>query len=243
MRIQVLVIFLLAGFSNHTNAQPSTDDSARLALLKSKATAIYLDQRANEIPLYNGRLHVAYPAAIGGFAYFMVPDWEKGQVMVDGVLYTDIDMKYDLVADELVVAQKGEYTMYVALGSERVNAFSFMGYEFVSSQKELTGLGLPDAFYRVLEGPRITAFLQYSKWIEERLDGQQLLRNFTPAYRFYIWKDRKLQMVKNKKELLELLKDKRKEVNKFMKSRSLKFRKEPERTVTEVVDYYNKLGA
>ena len=59
---------------------------------------------------------------------------------------------------------------------------------------------------------------------------------------FYIMKDGILYTVRNEKDVMNLVKDKKNEVRSRLKGSGLKYRKTPGAFLTTVISYYNQLS-
>lgn len=100
----------------------------------------------------------------------------------------------------------------------------------------------PKSFYEILSDDKIK-LLRFVKAniFEERTYGSPPKKRFVTAEYFYFFKPdgQMLKAKKDKKTLLDLLSDKRAEVEKFMDGNKLKIREWTE--VTQVLEYYNGL--
>jgi len=58
---------------------------------------------------------------------------------------------------------------------------------------------------------------------------------------YYIKKEGVYRTIRNKSSLLSVLKNKKKEVQQYLKTNDIKFKKEPERAMIMAVRYYDQL--
>jgi hypothetical protein len=122
-------IFLFTVYN--LNAQQYAADSTSAKAGTDYAKQLYFAQRGEELAIYKGVHHVGYLASIEGHAYFQSPDWQKGSVLYDNILYENIIMKYDLYKDQLLVTPQEQGRMFIGLFSPRVAKFSFSGLNFI----------------------------------------------------------------------------------------------------------------
>ncbi|MBI1343075.1 MAG: hypothetical protein GC171_09090 [Terrimonas sp.] len=202
---------------------------------------IYFSQRGNELPLYNGKQHFAYPSSIEGSPYFNSFDWMYGDIVYEHVGYKHILMRYDLVKDELIIVREGDDQVYIALNTDRVSSFLLAGIPFVQAA-DMPSAHLPEGFFQVLVRGNLTVLVKNKCDIEEHIDGSVLSRSFLTTRKFYGIKKGVAVPVKNKNDLLGLTDNHKKEIQRFIRDNQLNFRKDPERTIAAVVNFYNQSG-
>lgn len=205
------------------------------------AKNIYYRQRGNEAAIYNGALHYAYFSSIEGIAYFYSADWQKGSVVYEGTRYQNILMKYDLVKDQLVVAQSESGGLPISLNSFRVSEFSFLNYQFIRVENENPGQELNSGFYRLLNAGRVTALARTEKTISERIVDNKVVQKFETKTRYYISRGDQYYKIKNKNDLFRILGDHKIELHEFLRENKLNYRKNPEKTLAASVKFYNHL--
>ncbi|HEX6171842.1 MAG TPA: hypothetical protein VFZ33_19300 [Chitinophagaceae bacterium] len=239
MRKNVLTAFWVL-LTQYLPAQQYYNDSAMVSGAVEFAKLYYKQKRANQSSIYNGLLHHSYPSYIEGNAYFLIDSFHTGAVVYENILYKDILMKYDVVADQLVVVANEQISMPITLFSPRVKEFSFSGLKFFyEDDTNNISTSLPEGFYQELVSGRATAICKTTKIILESIKDVNVHYEFEQQKRYYILKDSHSYLIKNKKDLLSILKDQKKEVQEFMRTKKLKFRKNKERTIVAVTEFYN----
>jgi hypothetical protein len=204
------------------------------------AKQLYFAQRTEELPIYNGVLHIGYSPSIEGHAYFESPGWQKGSVIYNNVLYENVIMKYDLVNDQLIVTPKEQGGMFIGLLSPRISQFSFSTFTFIYINKTKQNTFSSPGFYQQLVLGKLTVLAKRSKVINEKIEGVTLLRKFKERVKYYLLKDNEVHAVKHKKDILNVVKDRRKEVQKFLSKNKLNYRKDPEKTLVALAEFYNQ---
>jgi len=239
---RVLLFGLLSIGSNFLQSQPSYTDSlaGSHTVTTDFAKNIYLLQRGNEAALYNGILHYGYSADIVGVAYYKSEEWHRGEVTYEGILYKSVLMKYDLVKDQLIVISNDTSGVSIGLFSPRVNHFAFSGSTFIRLDNNNDGI-MQSGFYRQLSVGNVKALARVKKTISEKIIYNKVVREFEEDTKHYVFKAGKYFFIHNKNDLLNVLKDHKKEVQGFMKKNKFNYRKKPEETIVSVVDFYNHL--
>ena len=240
---QMPKLFLFACFfasSINLNAQASKTTPIYDSTALKNIRAFYNSERGVESAIYNGRLHYPYPSAIEGTAYFHSADWQIGNVIYDFIFYENISMKYDLVADQLIVTSNETTGASIALFSPRIKEFSFSGFRFVYLDEKKNRSDLPAGFYQLLVEGRINALSKTTRLISEKIEAGQMIGRFEEKRNYYILKDGQYHNIKTKTDLLNTLREHTKEVQNVLKTMKLNYRKKPLETLIAAAEFYNR---
>jgi hypothetical protein len=219
-------------------AQQLNNDSLSAIKAANYIKHIYNTQREDDLPVFNGTQHYPYSSLINGVAYFQSDSWQKGAVIYEDVLYHDILMKYDLVADKIIIAPlRGG--IFISLFGQRVKEFSFSGLKFIRIDKT-DKTSPPSGFYEVLVEGKTTLLIKTTKTISERIIDNALYSKFEQKVKYYILKNNQYYPVNNKKSLLDILKEKRKAVLDFITQKGLNYRRDTKNTIHAAVEFYNQ---
>jgi hypothetical protein len=221
--------------------QNTVIDSSLTSDVATYARQVFDSRRGNELPLFNGIRHQLYSPSVEGLPYFQSLNWYTGSVVYDDILYQNIIMRFDQVKDELVVAQGKMSAIYISLFSPRVKEFSFEGMSFIRLNDTTRQSSLQSGFYQQLVKGKATALFRNAKSIDEKIEGTTLLHVVRDHTRYYIMKDDKYYWIRSTSDLLDALKDHRREVQQFISESRLKFRREPNQTIIAATEFYNKL--
>jgi hypothetical protein len=187
--------------------------------------------------LYNGIEHTGYPDFYQGTAYFGTSGWLKGDVFYDGVLYRGVNLKFDLVKDELIIQHYDSVHAITAFGP-RVGYFTLGDKKFIYLH---TDAGAPSGFYEELQTGRAGLIARKTKIISENVTSSGVIKSFEATNSYYLIREDYYYPLRNEASLFELLPDKKKELKQRLKEKGLKYRKAPEATLTEMIAYYNLL--
>lgn len=200
-------------------------------------TAIYNKQRGTALPIFNGRQFIGYSHLIEGFPYYLSSDYQQGSVKYEGVWYHNLSLMYDAYMDQVILKSPNGFP-FIAL-SERLQEFNFAGQHFVRVDEEVNGKVKPGFYHRMTSG-NASLLVKRTKKLEERIDGSEVLRKFYVSDRFYILKNNTLKEIGKQKDLFDVLKDKKQEVQNYLKNQDLKFKSNPELTIIKAVEFYNQ---
>ena len=193
--------------------------------------------------LLNGRIWHNKFQKVSGNQFFLTNTFLKGSVTLNGRKYNDLDLLYDIADDELIL--KPESYPVIIMNKEFIDSFTLHNGErtFKIINERTDTFVVHRGYINVLyEGPS-AFYVKYRKRIQPlAVDGISDL--FFQETRMYIRQDTAMVRVERKRDILNLLKDKTKEVKDFIRIQRINgFRlsvKDPD-TVIPVLKYYDSL--
>jgi hypothetical protein len=232
MRKKLLVLFSLVS-TCYSYGQQEANASA---LVINSQGNFNLSQLDPGDPLFNGKQHLGYAYTIQGIAYYKTAEWQKGSLVYRGVLYPDLFMKYDLVQDQVIVRHPNGYTM-VALFTPRVQSFSFLNADFVYLAD--TSFHVPTGIYQEVSKGSLAFYIRHVKIIDEKVGQWRVEQTLLDHNQYYIKKNGRFFPIYKQRELMNLVKQQRTEIRNYLRKQGVKFRRDPEKAIRLVVDYYN----
>ncbi|WP_158800470.1 hypothetical protein [Pedobacter sp. L105] len=240
--ISAICFFLFTIISKKSFSQTSSDSSAHQTALNG-VIKFFNASLGAQLPIYNGRHYDFYDAGTRGSAYFQETDaFSKGSVVYDHTLYTDIPMIYDVYGNKLVILLYDQNTM-CSLINDRVKSFDYLNHHFINIQSDtLTNnkAGMKSGFYDEVYSGKIETLVKRSKGIQEYF--QDIEQHFTSSKDFYIKKNNVYYNIGSLSDLLDVLKDRRQELQHYVNTNKLKFRKDPEDVIVKISSYYDHLA-
>lgn len=234
-KISVAALLLFNLLTVVIKAQSPEKDSLATAAAYASAVQQYHSFMTPEPGLYRGRQYVVYAYQIkDGHPYFDEGHTLNGSVLYDGMLYKDVPLQYDLVKELLVT--NGPVSNYkISLFNERVDSFTMGAHIFIRLKDSLTPSAPHVGFYQQLYKGRLTLLKKERKDIQHDQDFNQFIEHATS---YYLKKDGIYYSVNNKRSLLYALKDRNKELKRFMRKNGLKMGQEKESTLIKVSAWY-----
>lgn len=239
LRILCLFTILLLFSANPINAQLSSKDSSHLKLSIKNVLEFYDQNIGEQSVKFNGSQNIGYPSAvIEKNPYFETSNFTKGSILYDQVYYNNVFLLYDEAAD-LVILQDSSHR--IELITERLEAFSIADHKFQYLVKDNANASalLRTGFYQVLVENKTSLLTKETKKITEKIQGNELNYTIENSNYFYIKKAGRYFEIENKKGFFRLLKDKEKELKRYIKVQHLNYRKDKIKTLSNVVEYYN----
>lgn len=234
--IACLVVIFTTTFSNAQNLQ----DTPKVAITVDSLKSFYSAMNNSEAVLYNGKFHYGYSPLIAGIPYYESENWQTGSVIFENILYENVLMRYDLVKDQLVVQDKKNSGIGIALYTPRVKAFWYPGNTFYFFEKNHDSTSLAEGFYKEMAKGKVVLYGRFTKFVEETINGLTLERKFQNVNKFYIVKQGAYHEIRTKNNLLSVLKEHKSEIQNLWRSNGIIFKQQPQTAITLAVQLYNQ---
>jgi hypothetical protein len=232
-----LWIFPFILFLDIANAQDLTNSRTSTSI----AVDFYSKFIGEDSHLYNGSEHAPYDFRIRGDAYFESNLLTKGFIKYDEVLYPMVNMAYDIVRDEVTTNRYNE-NFRIKLVSEKIAYFSVFNHYFTRLVHDSINKSfITTGFYDVLHDGKIKFLSRRQKKIMEKVtadEGDQLW--FEENDLFIVQKEGNYYQIKDKSELFNLFKDRKKELKRYLRKSKIKFNKNPEYAILKTVEYFDQ---
>jgi len=242
---RIFITFILPCFilfsSKNIFAQNAEHDSSFYQKTLANTSAIYHKSFGSQSALYNGSKYSEYLFAFKeGQPFFYADDPVAGSVFYDGILYDSVTMLYDEIKDVLVI---NEQSVRIQLLAEKVEQFTLFNSDFIRLEKDnFPNSPVSTGFYNVLYKGKVCLLKKQIKIIREEVSTYLEVQRFVDnTDHYYIKKDDRIYQIKSSKELLNLFEDRKKEVQQFIKTNQLSFRKDPQNMLTKATAYYDSL--
>jgi hypothetical protein len=224
-------------------AQSAIGDSALRREAINHAVQQYQQFFTPVLSIYNGPQYVDYMGSLrGGQPFFLSTEFAKGSIVYDNTLYDNIQLKYDLVKNAVVINDLSG-TMDIALLNDRISSFKILDHSFVRlAQENVKSPLIATGFYEVLYKSSSTVLLKKeSKKILEDLNAiDGIKRTIDRNVDYYIERNQKYYRVNSKSAVLNLFKDKEGNIKQFIRQNKLKFNNDIESDLVTVVAYADK---
>jgi hypothetical protein len=203
------------------------------------STAIQQNSSDKQMIL-NGRIWRNQFTKASGDQFFLTNTFVKGSVFFNGKKFDNLDLLYDIAGDELIMSIISHPTIFV--NKEMVDSFDIIignrNHHIINAGTDTSGLltGYVNVLY---DGPS-TMYVKYTKKLQPlAVDGRYDL--FYQEHSMYIRKNSVILTFEGKRDLLEILEDKKEQLKEYLKTGKIKLsRKDPGSFIT-VLEYYDRL--
>jgi len=178
---------------------------------------IFADETVNQqnpsdkLILLNGRIWRNQYSKTTGDQFFLTNTFLKGSVVINGRRFGDLDLKYDILNDELIL--RIESYPIIFMNKEMVDSFTLdyesRNYHMINAGNSNSSVlrGYVNVLY---DGPS-ALYVKYAKMIQP-LGDDGLYDLFYQAHQIFLRKGTEIVPVGGRKQLLNLLGDKKKEI-------------------------------
>ena len=231
-----IVIIISFFFFFRLSAQDFLPDSAIYRISLNQTLAFNNSLAAKTSGLYTGSLYVRDYFKVKGHPFFQIDSFQKGEIFYNGILYKNTNLMYDLSHDNVIT----EYVegLGLILVSEKINYFNLAGHLFVKRNNVFSA---GEGFYDLLSGGKFEILVRRTQKLGLWAKSTEFNNVFVPENNYYIQKDGTYYRVNNKKELLDVMSDKKTDLNAFIAKNKLDFRKHFENALLETARYYEQI--
>jgi hypothetical protein len=131
-----------------------------------------------------------------------------------------------------------------SLVNQKVKSFDFLDHHFVNINADTLGVNtiIKTGFYDELYGGKSQVLVKRSANLQTTpggAGGPETYFNLTVDY--YVRKNNTYYPISSQGSLLSVFKDKKKELQQYIRSNEIKYRKEPEDAMVKIATYYDHL--
>ena len=217
-------------------AQDNQLQSHRSSRLSDSLWSIYQADRGENLAIYRGRQILSGYPGIGGSAFFPYTDWSSGSAQYEGVWYHNLELLYDIYRDEVLIRHPSGIPF--VLYNNRLQAFRIMDSEFIQLY-EARG-DMSPGIYEVLHKGKLTIYARRSVVLEEKIIDQAIDRNFINKFRYYAATGDKVKQFNKQKQLMEMVRDQRSQIQPRIRAAGVKYKHNPEAIIKIIAETYNQ---
>jgi hypothetical protein len=149
---------------------------------------------------------------------------------------------YDVFGDQLVVLLYNKFSEYTLI-KDKVSSFDLNGHHIIN----IDSLALPAnaaikaGFYDEVYKGKLQALVKRSKNNQTTSSTSTLESYFNASIDYYLKKNNVYYTVNSKGELLDVLKDRKKDIQQFIRTQQLNYRKDPVEALAKIAAYYDQI--
>lgn len=195
---------------------------------------------SDKMILLNGRIWRNQYPRVTGDQFFLGNIYFKGSVTFNGRKFDNLDLKYDIHNDELILSI--ESYPVIMMNKEMVDSFSLIAgnwtFHVINAGTDTSNVlrGYVNVLYN---GPS-TLYVKYAKMIQP-LGDEGKYDLFYQKHQAYLKKGPVIVTVEGKRKLINLLEDKKNEIRDYMKRSRIKIMKQDPYTFIPILEYYDSL--
>lgn len=228
--------FICLVVSVNISSQQWIDESKVKALNTSFYEVYNLDGH-----LINGRKYYNRYSNAPGHPFFMDDQFKQGKVIVNGILYDNILIKFDIVNQEVVLQFSYIYggNDQIVLDSENVSEFELDGKSF--RKYKLPGKG--NTFLQVVVEDKITCLYSWRKLLlSQRYSLEDPYMYSDQKSKSYLLINRQLIEYRGKKSFINIFPGElQQDIKRFLKTKNIKLNSASDNTVRQLINYCSQI--
>jgi hypothetical protein len=203
---------------------------------KQNALKIFDELYSNQLPISKGVIFRPIDSKVYAGSTYLGGGINKGRVIYNGILYSDVDLVYDLKSANLIhVKSTGEW---ISLIKSDVKMFTLGERDFINLKVREDSVA---NFYEVILSGQNQLLAEHSIKIGN-YNTKIFRRELEQKVRYLAQNKNSYYYVNSKNDVQKAFKDKKLEVSKFIKNEGLDFNNNLIESIKEVMRYYNKLS-
>lgn len=239
MFVKSFCLVIVAGlFVCKSNAQNASYDSLRYSAAAGQVIARYNAVIDGQSEVYNGVQYHLYPPAYKGSAYFQ----DRAMCMptivcYNGTWYKNVPVLYDMYTDEMVSELND--SLYT-LRADKISGIYLSGHHFVylgSAESK----NLPVGYYDQLYSGTSEVLIKRARAVQNRVTQQAVEVMYENQDVIYIKKGGKYIPVNSKGSVLDVFKDKSKQLKQYLGDNKITYKKDKEASVVKLAAYYDQI--
>lgn len=220
------------------NAQNAPYDSLRYSEAAGQVIAHYNTAIDGQSELYNGVQYHLYPPAYKGSAYFQDKTmFVPAIVRYNGTWYKEVPVLYDMYTDEMISDLKD--SLYT-LRADRISDIYLSGHHFIYL-KAAESKNLPAGYYDELYGGASVVLVKRARTVLNRVTQQGVEVIYENQDAIYIKKGDKYIAVNTKGSVLDVFKDKTKQLKQYLGDNKIAYKKDREASIVKLAGYYDQI--
>ncbi len=231
----ISVVFLFTYFPDSRGQH--TKSLAADILYKYFNTLYGLDQN-----LINGVKFYKSPEAVSGNEFFLNDKPSPGRITVNGIMYPNVFLKYDLVKQDVIL----EYNypsggkMQIIIDKEKITEFEIFNKTFKKYYFPSTG----ELFFQTLTAGDLVCLIYWQKILVPSTSSLQYVYIYSEEYRkTYLLFENKLCKFAGQRSFLKLFPEYGDEIKKFIKRHQLEIRNISDDDLVRLLEYCNGLSS
>lgn len=172
----------------------------------------------NNLDINNGTPHTNPYRTLNDSHLYLIDKYELGKITYEGQNYYEVNLKYDIYRDLLVLNPYGESeNTGINLIQNKVESFSILDKNFVKiDKKNNTVPEFTIGYYEETKiGPDFTFYIKHHKDMQKTASENGLYYTFKENNTFFIDFKNQIYAIKGKSDILKLFPEQKKQINGF----------------------------
>jgi hypothetical protein len=240
---QLLTVLISISSVSICSAQITTADTVALEKTAGAAINFYRNNITEQAEIYNGPEYRFLPRSAKGSPFFDEKiDFTNNGLKYNGNWYQNVPLLYDVYKGLLVSAHPRSNALF-SFKEQAVSDFFVYGHHFVyipaiDSAKNKLRAG----YYEQLYTGKSNVLCKFEKIRIENVSAQGVEVTFFDKETFYIINGGTIHTVNSKGSVLDVFKDKKKELNNYLKTANIDYKEDKGVAIAKIAAYYDQIS-
>lgn len=233
------LITIFGLLADKTSAQSASADTIVFSSQAGQVVNFYNSKIGDQSKIYNGAAYHWFPVAYKGSAYFQ-GTWQltPSAICYGGTWYKDVPVTYDIFTDVMVSRLRD--SLFI-LRADKVSDVNLLGHHFInlvtSESKNLAA-----GYYDQLYNGRSEVLVKRVRTVQNSVTLLTINTIYENNDVIYIKKGNKYIPVNSKGSVLDLFKDKQKQLKQYLSDNKIRYRDDKEGAIVKLADYYDQIS-
>jgi hypothetical protein len=221
--------------------QQTISDSATYVQAVNSLTNLYKNHSGENSRLFSAPEYLYTTQRATGFPFWYADTMLTGTVYYDNNRYDNVPMQYDIVNQKIVI-QTFDKNALLKLTDEKLTYFNIKNHLFVNINAEKNNYeNITSGYYEQLYSNDIIIWAKRGKEFKLALKAEDQTGSYRAFDKYYIQQGNIFYPVVEKGDVLRVLKDKKAELNKFIKDNDIKFTGDIDTALINIAAHYCQL--
>jgi hypothetical protein len=189
--------------------------------------------------IYNGPQYYPLPKAYRGSPYFLdSASLQPANIRYNGTWYKEVPVLYDAYNDLMVSVS---HSVLYSIRSEKLSDVYIAGHHFIYLA-ESKDLKVVPGYYDQLYNGRSEILVKRKRAVLKRVDQQSVQVIYEVDDVIYIKAGADYLPVSSKQSVLNVFKNKAKELKEYMSANKILYRKDKEHSIAQLAAYYDQIS-
>jgi hypothetical protein len=225
------------------HAQTLLTDSTFYRTSVERSFEIYQTEMAPDNRLYNGPEYLLSGQGVKGTPFFLSDSLVRGSIYYDNAIFNNVQLQYDIVSDDVII---NDYThsSHIKLVKEKIKNFTILQhpFHFLDPGKNASAF-MKAGFYEQLTGTDdspLSLYVRHEKKITFPANPEEQA-GYAQSDSYFLKSKDEFYRVETKRALLEVLKDKKDLLKKYIGDNNIDFKKNLEQALIKTTSYYSQI--
>ena len=237
-----LIILFVTVFCANAFAQEKQVDTASTTRVSANMVDYFNKSVGRQSRIYTGPIFQPYKFVSKTNANCKDSvNFNLGWVNYENAVYNNVLFIYDINRDILIAQLYNNFTKYVLI-SDKVSEFGLLGHHFIRLVPDEPNKQMYTGFYDELYRNKMQLLARRAKTIQEENVGNFMQNYFVnKPTEYYIKLHGKYYKIGSQSSILNVLKDKKQELTKYLKDNNISYKDDSEQAMVLLAAYYDRI--